>query len=140
MESLHVPVPVDAWSHKGERLAQAAARGRRDRSGRSRDTVPRSRLIGRHSTYQWRRQRTFLAKSFINLKTALPVGIDEAMGLAQPYREKLYFPASSEEICGSLIRSNGAEKLGSRSRPTRCRWGVGFFRSQLPFEPVWPAR
>jgi hypothetical protein len=30
-------------------------------------------------------------------------------------------------ICGSLIRSNGAGKVGSRSRRTRCRWGVGFF-------------
>jgi hypothetical protein len=29
-------------------------------------------------------------------------------------------------ICGSLIRSNGAGKVGSRSRRTRCRSGVGF--------------
>jgi hypothetical protein len=30
-------------------------------------------------------------------------------------------------ICGSLIRSNGTGKVGSRSRRTRCRWGVGLF-------------
>ncbi|MGA3239944.1 MAG: PadR family transcriptional regulator [Bryobacteraceae bacterium] len=39
-------------------------------------------------------------------------------------------------ICGSLIRSNGAGKLGSRSRRTRCRGGAAFFRSQLPFEAI----
>jgi len=43
-------------------------------------------------------------------------------------------------ICGSLIRSNGTGKVGSRSRRPKCRWGVGLFRSQLPFEPVWTPR
>ena len=41
-------------------------------------------------------------------------------------------------ICGSLIRSSGAGRVGLGSRRTRCRWDVGFFRSQLPFEPIWP--
>ena len=30
-------------------------------------------------------------------------------------------------ICGSLIGSNGAGKVGSRSQRTRCRWGGGSF-------------
>jgi hypothetical protein len=37
------------------------------------------------------------------------------------------------------MRSNGAGKLGSRAgEPAAGWWGVVFFRSQLPFEPIWP--
>jgi hypothetical protein len=60
------------------------------------------------------------------------IGQDERLG------EIALFFCLVRGICGSLIRSNGAGKVGSRSRRTRCRWASAPFRSQLPFAPLGP--